>query len=84
MRTAATLPHADRAVQSQEKISAQLVADEHGYNDYDIAGHACVHRACVPHDMQKGDYFNVYHGESSKSGCRWDGDLISSLRKFAA
>ncbi|HRL95516.1 MAG TPA: hypothetical protein PK873_18445 [Pseudomonas sp.] len=80
---AATPPRVDQTGQSQQKISAQLVTEEHGYKDFDIAGHPCVHRACVPHDIQKGDYFNVYHGESSKSGCRWDGDLIRSLRKFA-
>ncbi len=83
MKTATPL-RVDQAGQSQQKISAQLVASEHGFSDYDISGHPCVHRACVPHDILRGDYFNVYHGESSKSGCRWDGELIRSLRKFAA
>ncbi|SIQ98394.1 hypothetical protein [Aquipseudomonas alcaligenes] len=67
-----------------DEISAVLASSEHGFDDFDVTGHACVRRACVPHGIQLGDQFNVYHGESSKSGCMWDGGLISSLRKFAA
>tara|TARA_R110000850_G_scaffold162776_2_gene287605 strand:- start:101 stop:355 length:255 start_codon:yes stop_codon:yes gene_type:complete len=84
MKTVTAGSPAEGADHSQEKITAQLVTEEHGYKDFAIAGHASVHRACVPHTIQKGEYFNVYHGESSKSGCLWDGELTSSLRKFAA
>ncbi|WP_137887567.1 hypothetical protein [Pseudomonas sp. 2FE] len=65
------------------QISAVLVASSNGYQDYDIQGHPCVRRACVPNNIRRGETFNVYHGESSKSGAVWDGDLASSLRKFA-
>lgn len=68
---------------SEGIISAELSSSEHGFDDFDVAGHPCVHRACVRHDIQVGDVFNVYHGESSKSGLVWDGSLLSALRKFA-
>lgn len=64
-------------------LSARLVCDKHGYQDFDIEGHPTVHRACVPNGIRVGQQFNVYHGEGMKSGAIWTGTLEGSLRKFA-
>lgn len=73
-----------RGEESEGEISAVLCSSDHGFDDFDIAGHPSVRRACVPHDIKAGESFNVYHGESSKGGCRWDGGLVSSLQSFTA
>lgn len=49
------------------------------YKEYDIAGFADIYRAKVPHNIAKGDIFNIYLGQSTKEGCVWEGDLKSSL-----
>jgi hypothetical protein len=64
-------------------FTARLVNSHHGFQDFDIDGHPVVRRACVPNSIKKGEHFNVYHGESSKSGAVWTGTLGDSLRKFA-
>lgn len=72
------------APEAGEDISVVLASSEHGFDDFDVTGHACIRRACVPNGIKPGDHFNVYFGESSKGGCRWDGELISSLQSFIA
>lgn len=60
-------------------LNIKLHSSEHGFHDYDVIDHPVLRRACVPAGIQKGDHFNVYHGESSKSGAKWLGDLERSL-----
>ena len=67
-----------------EGLEIVLVTSDHGYQDYDIKGNSVLRRACVPHDIKKGDTFNVYHGESSKAGVKWTGKLADSLHKWLA
>jgi len=69
---------------SHQPISSRLVCDKNGYQDFDIEGHPVIRRACVPNGIKVGEQFNVYHGESAKSGVVWTGTLEASLRKFAA
>lgn len=57
----------------------KLISSEHGFDDYDVQGHDVIHRICVPHSIRKGGIFNVYHGDSSKSGFVWQGDLPKSM-----
>jgi hypothetical protein len=65
-----------------EGLEIVLVTSDHGYLDYDIKGPSVLSRACVPHDIKKGETFNVYHSESSKSGVKWTGNLSDSLQKW--
>ncbi|GIC77640.1 hypothetical protein [Moritella sp. F3] len=61
------------------KTTCVLTCNKHGFNDYDILEHETIRRACVPHGIKKGETFNVYYDESSKSGVIWGGELIESL-----
>ncbi|GAB0079361.1 hypothetical protein I4I80_02770 [Pseudomonas syringae pv. tomato] len=72
---------ADQA-KDAEGFEVVLFTSDHGYQDYDIKGHSVLRRACVPHDIKKGETFNVYHGESSKSGVKWTGALPDSLHEW--
>lgn len=63
-------------------LNLELVTSEHGFHDYDVVGHPALRRACVPLDIRKGELFNVYHGESSKSGAKWLGNLKLSLEAW--
>lgn len=65
-----------------EELEFVLVTSDHGFQDYDIKGHSVLRRACIPHDIKKGENFNLYHGESSKSGVKWTGALSDSLHKW--
>ena len=60
------------------KTSCTLATNKNGYYDFCVS-HSDINRACVPKDIQIDDQFNVYHGESSKSGIKWKGDLLSSI-----
>ena len=73
-----------RVAEAEERVSElEDGLIDHGFQDFDIDGHPVVRRACVPNSIKKGEHFNVYHGESSKSGAVWTGTLGDSLRKFA-
>lgn len=61
-------------------LKTELVNSEHGFDDYDVKGHSSIKRACVPNDIKVGDMFNIYHGESSKSGVIWRGNLPASIK----
>ena len=52
------------------------------FRDYDVTGISDIHRAVVPYGIKKGQYFNVYRGESTKNGCKWMGNLQYSLLNF--
>lgn len=52
-----------------------------GYNDLDIKGYGDIYRAKIPYDIQIGDIFNIYLGESTKNGCEWLGSIDKSLNK---
>lgn len=60
-------------------LNLHLVSTEHGFRDFDVIDHPVIRRATVASDIRKGDYFNVYHGESSKAGAKWFGNLEKSL-----
>jgi hypothetical protein len=64
---------------STTPIQLQHVTSVHGYHDYDVIAHPILRRACVPLNIRKGQFFNVYHGESSKTGVKWLGGLEKSL-----
>lgn len=68
----------------QNVIAATLVSSEHGYHDYDVQGLPKVHRACVGHNLKKGDIFNVYCEDGVKIGATWSVNLEQSLSQFAA
>ncbi|MFL1449133.1 hypothetical protein ACI77O_12130 [Pseudomonas tritici] len=61
------------------KLQFELQSSEHGYRDYDVVGHPVLRRAKVPLDVLKDECFNVYFGESSKTGVKWLGSLEKSL-----
>jgi len=61
------------------KTTCVLTCNKNGFNDYDILEHETIRRACVPHGIKKGEMFNVYYGENSKTGIIWRDQLIKSL-----
>jgi hypothetical protein len=63
-------------------ISLELVSDINGFLDYDVRNHPTLRRAAVPVGIRIGEQFNVYHGESSKSGATWLGGVEKSLRAW--
>jgi hypothetical protein len=73
---------ASETVKHETGLIVKLHSSEHGFNDYDVVNHPVLRRACVPAGIRKGDHFNVYHGECSKSGAKWLGDLKSSLSSW--
>ncbi|QIR16636.1 hypothetical protein [Shewanella aestuarii] len=50
--------------------------------DIDIEGYQDIRRAVFSRNIKDGQMFNVYHGQSSKSGAIWKTDLITSLKIF--
>ncbi|WP_020190744.1 hypothetical protein [Pseudomonas putida] len=69
---------------NSEPFQIKLHNSEHGFRDYDVIGHPTLRRACVPLNIRRGENFNVYHGESSKSGTKWLGNLEKSLAAWSA
>ena len=69
---------------NSEPFQIKLHNSEHGFQDYDVIGHPTLRRACVPLGIRRGENFNVYHGESSKSGTKWLGNLEMSLAAWSA
>lgn len=65
-------------------VTTHLVASEHGFDDFAVAGLAKVHRATVGHGIKNGDVFNVYCDGSVKRGGIWKGTLERSLAHFRA
>jgi hypothetical protein len=66
-----------------QEIKVRLVSSEHGFKDFDVTNLANVHRACVPHNIRKGDVFNVYCSNCVKLGAVWCGEVVRSLANFA-
>lgn len=57
-----------------------LIDNQHGYDDFDIKGHSAgIYRAKVPHNIKQGEVFGIYHGNGTKQGLFWLGDIDSSL-----
>ncbi|MEZ3187016.1 hypothetical protein HZR81_19095 [Pseudomonas sp. LM13] len=65
-------------------VSDRLIDAAHGFQDFDVEGYADLRRVCVPFGIKKGESFNVYHGENSKPGAVWTGDLMSFHSQFAS
>ena len=53
-----------------------------GLIDIDIKGVHSVRRVVLDMNIKTGDIFNFYHGESSKGGAFWKGDLLETLNSF--
>ena len=68
---------------SVRKVELQLLTDQNGYRDFDIAGMAGIRRACPGLSMKNGDIFNVYATSGAKYGAEWHGGLEASLAAFA-
>ncbi|MGK6342882.1 hypothetical protein ACMGDK_11620 [Chryseobacterium sp. DT-3] len=49
------------------------------YTEYDLVGFSDIYRAKVSINIEVGDIFNIYRGESTKEGCEWVGNLEKSL-----
>lgn len=49
------------------------------YVEFSITGAGDIYRAKLPRNMEIGDIFNIYRGESTKEGCEWLGDLETSI-----
>jgi hypothetical protein len=47
--------------------------------DIDIEGKGSIHRAKLSRFIKAGETFNVYYGQSGKTGGTWTGDLLSSI-----
>jgi hypothetical protein len=69
---------------NSKQFQIKLHSSAHGFRDYDVIGHPTLRRACVPLNIRRGENFNVYHGESSKSGTKWLGNLETSLAAWGA
>lgn len=67
---------------AEQTLNLKLVSSENGFEDYDVVDHPVLRRVCVPNGIRKGQHFNVYHSESSKSGAKWLGSLERSLTKW--
>ncbi len=67
-----------------EQFQTRLHRSAYGFRDYDVIGHPTLRRACVPLNIRRGENFNIYHGESSKSGTKWLGTLEKSLAAWYA
>lgn len=67
----------------------RLFSTSNGLYDFNITdeSNAKIYRATVNKDIQKGDMFNVFYGDGSKTGCKWVGErgidnyLIADLEK---
>lgn len=68
---------------NNELFQIKLHSSAHGFHDYDVIGHPTLRRACVPLNIRRGENFNVYHDESSKSGAKWLGSLEKSLSAWS-
>jgi len=63
-------------------MKIKLNNTDFGYKDYDVS-HKEIKRACVPYNLKKGDFFNVYTKNGSKHGCEYNGQsIVASLEKF--
>ncbi len=71
-----------KAMTNLPAIKTELVSDENGFLDYDVIAHPVLRRAAVPSGIRIGEQFNVYHGESSKSGAVWRGSVNTSLKSW--
>ena len=69
---------------NNEQFQTKLHRSAYGFRDYDVIGHPTLRRACVPLNIRRGQNFNIYHGESSKSGAKWLGNLEKSLAAWCA
>ncbi|WP_132834089.1 hypothetical protein [Pseudomonas sp. 460] len=69
---------------NNEQFQTKLHRSAYGFRDYDVIGHPTLRRACVPLNIRRGQNFNIYHGESSKSGAKWLGNLDKSLAAWCA
>ncbi|MDD5056512.1 MAG: hypothetical protein PHQ60_01965 [Sideroxydans sp.] len=67
-----------------DEIEVKLSSSEHGFDDFDVSNLPHVHRACVGHNIKKGDIFNVFCSDCVKLGAVWDGDIKRSLTTFAS
>lgn len=63
-------------------ITVELISAEHGFDDFDVAGHGEVHRICIGHGIQTGELFNAYGPGSTKRGVTWKGSVERSLGSF--
>lgn len=62
-------------------ITLTQICSDHGFDDYDVAGHPEIYRVCVGHGLKHGDLFNMY-GPAGKRGATWYGNLEASLARF--
>jgi len=60
-------------------LTFKLIDNRHGFSLYEILNHALFTHVKVVPNIKNGDVFNAYHGQSSKRGVVWKGDLIKSL-----
>lgn len=61
-------------------IRYKLVSTKNGYKDYNVIGHHTLRRLKVPNNVKINDVINMYHGESTKTGLIWKGDILSSIQ----
>ena len=66
-------------LRTDQAIKVQLVANDKGYDDYDVTGSDRATRVCIVHGIRKGELFNVYN-QGSKTGGIWKGNLVLTLR----
>lgn len=59
-------------------MKIEIYKQEETYIDYQIKD-SIIHRAKVPLDIKKWDYFNIYYWDSSKQWCLFNWDLEKSL-----
>jgi len=72
-------PQPDRSQRGH--ITLTQICSDHGFDDYDVAGHPAIYRVCVGHGLKHGDLFNMY-GPAGKRGATWCGNLEASLARF--
>lgn len=63
-------------------VDIALSAHIDGLIDVTVNDFGGIRRAVIARTIKKGDIFNVYHGQSSKNGGDWGGNLIDSLITF--
>lgn len=65
---------------AENQVRYKLVNIRHGYKDYDVIGHKTLRRLKVPNNVKNGDIINMYYGESTKSGLKWENDIVTSMK----
>lgn len=55
---------------------------ENGIRYFNITDAGSMHLTKVREDIQKGDIFNIYYGESSKGGGIWLGKKNATAKQF--